>query len=50
MVMFGAVAGVTGFLSLESLFAVIRKEAGKFSELNLEAVKQGYELGSMFQS
>ena len=50
MVMFGAVAAVTGFLSLESLFAVIRKEAGKFSEVNLEAVKEGYKLGSMFKS
>ncbi len=50
MVMFGAVAAVTGFFSLENLFGVIKKEAGKFADANLEAVKEGYKLGSMFQS
>lgn len=50
MVMFGAVAAVTGLFSLEDLFGVIKKEAGKFSEVNLEAVKEGYKLGSMFKS
>ncbi|MDH5365001.1 MAG: 2-oxoacid:acceptor oxidoreductase family protein [Dehalococcoidia bacterium] len=50
MVMFGAVVAVTGLFSLEDLFGVIKKEAGKFSEVNLEAVKEGYKLGSMFKS
>jgi len=50
MVMFGAVAAVTGLFSLENLSGVIKKEAGKFSDLNLEAVKEGYKLGSMFKS
>jgi len=50
MVMFGAVAAVTGLFSLEDLLGVIKKEAGKFADVNLEAVKEGYKLGSMFQS
>jgi len=50
MVMFGAVAAVTGLLSLENLLVVIKKEARKFSDVNLEAVKEGYKLGGMFKS
>jgi len=49
MVMFGAVAALTGLFSLEDLFGVIKKEAGKFADVNLEAVKEGYKLGSMFK-
>jgi len=47
MVMLGAVAAVTRFLSLEELREVIKKEAGKFSDVNLKALKEGYKLGKL---
>ena len=50
MVMFGAVAAISGLFSLEDLFGGIKKEAGKFSDVNLEAAKEGYKLGSRFKN
>ena len=47
MVMLGALSAVIGFFSLETLVGVIKKEAGKFSEVNLKAVKEGYKLGGV---
>jgi 2-oxoglutarate ferredoxin oxidoreductase subunit gamma len=49
MVMLGAVAAVSGLLALEDIAPVVEKSARKFAGLNLEAVKQGYELGSLFE-
>ena len=50
MVMLGAVAAVTGLLSLEDISPVIEKRTGRFAGVNLEAVKQGYKLGSLFEN
>jgi len=49
MVMLGAVAAVTGLLSLEDISPVVEKSTRKFAGVNLEAVKQGYKLGSLFE-
>lgn len=50
MVMLGAVAAVTGLLSLEDISPVIERRTRRFAGVNLEAVKQGYKLGSLFES
>ena len=50
MVMLGAVAAVTGLLSLEELSEVAKKSTRKFSEVNLEAVERGYKLGSLLEN
>jgi len=49
MVMLGAVAAVTGLLSLENISPVVEKSTRKFAGVNLEAVKQGYKFGSLFE-
>lgn len=45
MVMLGAIVAVTKLVSLRELFEIIKKETGRFAEINLEAVKEGYKLG-----
>ncbi len=47
MVMLGTVAAVTGFLSLDDLLEVIKTRTSKYFSVNQEAVKRGYQLGSM---
>ena len=49
MVMLGAVAAVAGLLALEDISPVVEKSARKFAGVNLEAVTQGYKLGSLFE-
>lgn len=45
MVMLGAVVAVTKIVSLRNLFEVIEKETGKFANVNLAAIEEGYKLG-----
>lgn len=45
MVMLGLVAAITELISIDSLLKVVEEESGKFSEINLEAVKRGYKIG-----
>lgn len=48
MVMLGAVVAVTKIVSLGRLLEVVKKETGKFAEINSEAVKEGYKLGKKY--
>ena len=50
MVMLGAFAAVTGLLSIDDLFKVLKKRAGKSADINLEAVKKGFQSGTVFKS
>ena len=50
MVMLGAVAAITGLLSTENLFEVMTRKDEKSSDINLKAVKEGYELASKLKT
>lgn len=48
MVMLGALIGVTEIVPLSNLFDVIEKATGKYSKVNLDAVREGYKLGKQY--
>lgn len=48
MVMLGAMVAVTRITSFSNLFEVIKEETGKFAEINLAAVREGYKLGKRY--
>jgi len=50
MVMLGAVIAVTKLFSLEDLFVLIKKESGRFTDINLRATEEGYKLGSILRN
>lgn len=48
MVMLGAIVAVTRLVLISNLFEVVKKETGKFSAVNLDAVREGYKLGKKY--
>lgn len=48
MAMLGAVVAVTGLVPLSTLFEIVKGETGKFADVNLDAVREGYKIGKKF--
>ena len=47
MVMLGAVAAITGLVSVQDLAGVIPQRGGKSSEVNAKALDEGFRLGNL---
>lgn len=48
MVILGAMVAITRLVFLSNLFEVIKKDTGRFAEINLDAIREGYKLGKKY--